>query len=68
MQFLRPMAANKRAITGIKSGHYVAVMLNSAKHEVIVARDIAAEALADHLTWFSTRCDIAPAHYGEIRS
>jgi hypothetical protein len=44
MQFLRQMAANKRAITGIKSRHYVAVMLNSAKHEVSAARDIAAEA------------------------
>jgi hypothetical protein len=31
MQFRQQIAANKHAITGIKSRHYIAVMLNSAK-------------------------------------
>jgi hypothetical protein len=58
MQFRQQIAANKHAITGIKSRHYIAVMLNSAKHAPSAAPGRGIR-LPVPLTWFSTRCDIA---------
>jgi hypothetical protein len=58
MQFRQQIAANKHAITGIKSRSLYRGHVKLGK-TCTKRRPWAGDSFAGSLTWFSTRCDIA---------